>query len=93
MVASPSRALIRRLRFAFTSCHVTIVLITAGPFECPPADDLNGFDQKLMALMNPKNKEEEEEDFCQMQTDVTDEEMALRYRRTTETPAPAFTFD
>ncbi|XP_029697464.1 M-phase phosphoprotein 6 isoform X4 [Takifugu rubripes] len=35
--------------------------------------------EKLMALMNPKNKEEEEEDLRQMQTDVTDEEMALRY--------------
>lgn len=34
--------------------------------------------QKLMTLMNPKNGEEEEEDISQMQTDVTDEEMALR---------------
>uniref|UniRef100_A0A1A8M077 M-phase phosphoprotein 6 n=2 Tax=Nothobranchius TaxID=28779 RepID=A0A1A8M077_9TELE len=33
--------------------------------------------QKLMALMNPKD--EVEEDVSQMQTDVTDEEMALRY--------------
>lgn len=32
-----------------------------------------------MALMNPKIKEEEEE-VRQMQTDVTDQEMALRYR-------------
>lgn len=32
--------------------------------------------QKLMALMNPR---EEEEDLSRMQTDVTDEEMALRY--------------
>lgn len=30
--------------------------------------------------MNPKIKEEEEEDLRQMQTDVTDQEMALRYR-------------
>lgn len=35
--------------------------------------------QKLMALMNPKNEDEdEEEDVTRMQTDVTDEEMALR---------------
>ncbi|KAF7224926.1 M-phase phosphoprotein 6 [Nothobranchius furzeri] len=33
--------------------------------------------EKLMALMNPKD--EVEEDVSQMQTDVTDEEMALRY--------------
>lgn len=34
-----------------------------------------------MALMNPKNREEEEEEETrQMQTDVTDEEMALRYK-------------
>lgn len=46
-----------------------------------------------MALMNPKNKEEEEEDLRQMPTDVTDEEMALRYRLTIETPAPDLTFD
>lgn len=36
--------------------------------------------QKLMALMNPREEEEEEEeDLSRMQTDVTDEEMALRY--------------
>lgn len=37
--------------------------------------------EKLMALMNPKEdtEEEEEEDLRKMQTDVTDEEMALRY--------------
>lgn len=37
--------------------------------------------EKLMALMNPKEEteEEEEEDFRKMQTDVTDEDMALRY--------------
>ncbi|XP_063336498.1 M-phase phosphoprotein 6 [Pelmatolapia mariae] len=36
--------------------------------------------EKLMALMNPsEEEEEEEEDLSQMQTDVTDEEMALRY--------------
>lgn len=34
-----------------------------------------------MTLMNPKNKDDKEEDVTQMQTDVTDEEMALRYRR------------
>lgn len=68
----------------FTSCHVTIV---AGPFEHSPAGDLNGFYQKLMALMNPKNKEEEEEDLRQMQTDVTDEEMALRYRQENQLPS------
>ncbi|XP_028285730.1 M-phase phosphoprotein 6 [Parambassis ranga] len=36
--------------------------------------------EKLMVLMNPKEEEddEEEEQSC-MQTDVTDEEMALRY--------------
>lgn len=39
-----------------------------------------------MALMNPKNKEEEEENIHQMQTDVTDEEMALRYRLIIESP-------
>lgn len=40
--------------------------------------------QKLMALMNPKDEEEkeEEEEASRMQTDVTDEEMALRYRQT-----------
>lgn len=37
--------------------------------------------------MNPKTKEEEEEDLRQMQTDVTDEEMALRYRLATHTSA------
>lgn len=38
------------------------------------------FLQKLMALMNPREEEEEEEeDLSQMQTDITDEEMALRY--------------
>ncbi|XP_041794457.1 M-phase phosphoprotein 6 [Chelmon rostratus] len=36
--------------------------------------------EKLMALMNPKDEEEkEEEEVSRMQTDVTDEEMALRY--------------
>ncbi|KAM7415207.1 hypothetical protein PAMA_019837 [Pampus argenteus] len=37
--------------------------------------------EKLMALMNPKDPEEkrEEEENSRMQTDVTDEEMALRY--------------
>ncbi|XP_038561977.1 M-phase phosphoprotein 6 [Micropterus salmoides] len=38
--------------------------------------------EKLMALMNPKDEEEEgeeEEEISRMQTDVTDEEMALRY--------------
>ncbi|XP_041852079.1 M-phase phosphoprotein 6 [Melanotaenia boesemani] len=37
--------------------------------------------EKLMALFNPKaeKEEEEEEDVRRMQTDVTDEEMALRY--------------
>ncbi|XP_005795876.1 M-phase phosphoprotein 6 [Xiphophorus maculatus] len=36
--------------------------------------------EKLMVLLNPKDeKEEEEEDVSCMQTDVTDEEMALRY--------------
>lgn len=35
--------------------------------------------QKLMALLNPKDEDEEEMDVSRMQTDVTDEEMALRY--------------
>nr|XP_046250098.1 M-phase phosphoprotein 6 [Scatophagus argus] len=36
--------------------------------------------EKLMAVMNPKDEEEkEEEEVSRMQTDVTDEEMALRY--------------
>ncbi|XP_059191410.1 M-phase phosphoprotein 6 [Centropristis striata] len=37
--------------------------------------------EKLMVLMNPKEEkeEEEEEEMSRMQTDVTDEEMALRY--------------
>ncbi|PWA22406.1 hypothetical protein CCH79_00016946 [Gambusia affinis] len=36
--------------------------------------------EKLMVLLNPKDeKEEEGEDVSRMQTDVTDEEMALRY--------------
>ncbi|XP_061578266.1 M-phase phosphoprotein 6 [Cololabis saira] len=35
--------------------------------------------EKLMALLNPKDEDEEEEDVSHMQTDVTDEEMALRY--------------
>lgn len=55
--------------------------------------------QKLMVLMNPKDEEEEEEgqkEVNRMQTDITDEEMALRYKKTvtdcsfdsvTETPA------
>lgn len=38
--------------------------------------------QKLMVLMNPKNKEKEEEETVEeigrMQTDVTDEDMAQR---------------
>lgn len=38
--------------------------------------------QKLMALMNPKEEEEEQEEVSRMQTDVTDEEMALRYKQT-----------
>lgn len=38
--------------------------------------------QKLMTLMNPKNRDEEEEEISQMQMDVTDEEMALRYKQT-----------
>lgn len=39
--------------------------------------------QKLMVLMNPKDEEEkqEEEEISRMQTDVTDEEMALRYEQ------------
>ncbi|XP_029379707.1 M-phase phosphoprotein 6 [Echeneis naucrates] len=54
-----------------------------------PCEDLNygrmsfkGFNlevEKLMAVMNPKDEEEEEEEMRTMQTDVTDEEMALRY--------------
>ncbi|XP_041651774.1 M-phase phosphoprotein 6 isoform X2 [Cheilinus undulatus] len=37
--------------------------------------------EKLMSLMNPKDEShiKEEEDVSRMQTDVTDEEMALRY--------------
>ncbi|XP_074533932.1 M-phase phosphoprotein 6 [Halichoeres trimaculatus] len=35
--------------------------------------------EKLMALMNPKDDAQEEEDVSRMLTDVTDEEMALRY--------------
>nr|ACQ58777.1 M-phase phosphoprotein 6 [Anoplopoma fimbria] len=36
--------------------------------------------EKLMALMNPRDEEEkEEEEISRMQTDVTDEEMALGY--------------
>ncbi|XP_024120028.1 M-phase phosphoprotein 6 [Oryzias melastigma] len=35
--------------------------------------------EKLMALLNPKDEDEEEMDVSCMQTDVTDEEMALRY--------------
>ncbi|XP_029991531.1 M-phase phosphoprotein 6 [Sphaeramia orbicularis] len=36
--------------------------------------------EKLMILMNPKDDDDkEEEDISRMQTDVTDEEMALRY--------------
>lgn len=41
--------------------------------------------QKLMVLMNPKDKEEEEEgrkEINRMQTDITDEEMAQRYKKT-----------
>lgn len=36
-----------------------------------------------MVLMNPKDEEEkqEEEEISRMQTDVTDEEMALRYEQ------------
>ncbi|XP_022617357.1 M-phase phosphoprotein 6 [Seriola dumerili] len=56
-----------------------------------PCEDLNygrmsfkGFNpevEKLMALLNPKEEEEneEEEEMSRMQTDITDEEMALRY--------------
>ncbi|KAF7649820.1 hypothetical protein LDENG_00135500 [Lucifuga dentata] len=36
--------------------------------------------EKLMSLLNPKDEmEEEEEEISRMQTDITDEEMALRY--------------
>ncbi|RVE71396.1 hypothetical protein OJAV_G00051420 [Oryzias javanicus] len=35
--------------------------------------------EKLMTLLNPKDEDEEEMDVSRMQTDVTDEEMALRY--------------
>lgn len=45
-----------------------------------------------MLLMNPKNREEEKEDVTQMQTDVTDEEMALRYTLFTQTVASKVTF-
>ncbi|KAK2880661.1 M-phase phosphoprotein 6 isoform X2 [Channa argus] len=56
-----------------------------------PCEELNygrmsfkGFNpevEKLMALLNPKHEEmkREEEEISRMQTDVTDEEMALRY--------------
>lgn len=43
--------------------------------------------QKLMTLMNPKSRDEEEEESARMQTDVTDEEMALRYKQTRRTNA------
>lgn len=38
-----------------------------------------------MIVMNPKEEEEDkqDEDISRMQTDVTDEEMALRYKHTT----------
>ncbi|AWP09039.1 putative M-phase phosphoprotein 6 [Scophthalmus maximus] len=35
--------------------------------------------EKLMTLMNPRDEEEKQEETSRMQTDVTDEEMALRY--------------
>ncbi|XP_068168341.1 M-phase phosphoprotein 6 [Antennarius striatus] len=47
--------------------------------------------EKLMVLMNPKDKEEkEEEDISQMQTDITDEEMALRYESLVESMKKKF---
>ncbi|XP_042371389.1 M-phase phosphoprotein 6 [Plectropomus leopardus] len=49
--------------------------------------------QKLMALMNPKDeeeKQEKEEDLSRMQTDVTDEEMALRYESLVESMKKKF---
>lgn len=47
-----------------------------------------------MALMNPKDEEEkrEEEEISRMQTDVTDEEMALRYEQT-HPSEPCFYFN
>lgn len=33
-----------------------------------------------MALINPREEKEDEEQTGQMQTDITDEEMALRYQ-------------
>lgn len=38
--------------------------------------------QKLMAINNPKKEEEKEEEISRMQTDITDEEMALRWTQT-----------
>ncbi|XP_029283434.1 M-phase phosphoprotein 6-like [Cottoperca gobio] len=47
--------------------------------------------EKLMLLMNPKEEEEEEEEeVSRMQTDVTDEEMALRYESLVESMKKKF---
>ncbi|XP_037539257.1 M-phase phosphoprotein 6 [Nematolebias whitei] len=46
--------------------------------------------EKLMILMNPKEEDEEEEDVSRMQTDVTDEEMALRYEALVESMKKKF---
>lgn len=42
-----------------------------------------------MVLLNPKEEEEkrQDEEISRMQTDVTDEEMALRYEQTLYSPA------
>ncbi|KAF1386328.1 hypothetical protein PFLUV_G00093620 [Perca fluviatilis] len=48
--------------------------------------------EKLMLLMNPRDETEtrDEEDLSRMQTDVTDEEMALRYESLVESMKKKF---
>ncbi|XP_035859481.1 M-phase phosphoprotein 6-like [Sander lucioperca] len=48
--------------------------------------------EKLMLLMNPRDETEtkDEEDVSRMQTDVTDEEMALRYESLVESMKKKF---
>lgn len=45
-----------------------------------------------MTLLNPKDEDEEEKDVSCMQTDITDEEMALRYTSSSSCP-PQMLFD
>uniref|UniRef100_H2L3G8 M-phase phosphoprotein 6 n=1 Tax=Oryzias latipes TaxID=8090 RepID=H2L3G8_ORYLA len=70
-------------------CTKEYVTVLVEEESFTPCEDLQfgrisfrGFNpevEKLMTLLNPKDEDEEEKDVSCMQTDITDEEMALRY--------------